>query len=277
MEDTVLFICTGIITLMKKILRLLTTSVFIVLLGTGCSSKKNEKPKVNDKPPVELYADAKIALQSANFEKATEVLEALDSRYPFGPHSDQVQLDLIYAYYKRDETALALASIDRFIRLNPTHEDLDYLYYMRGLTYMATDQQFFQNLFGVDRFNRDPSHSQQAFKDFAFLIKRYPDSQYAADALQRLIFIKDRLARYEVAIAKWYIKREAYIAAINRSKIVLNNYPDTASVEEALEIMVEGYDALGIEEPKDNALAVLKLNFPSNRIVTGPESWNKDA
>jgi len=254
---------------MKKILRLLTTSVFIVLLGTGCSSKKNEKPKVDDKPPMELYTDAKIALESANFEKATEVLEALDSRYPFGPHSDQVQLDLIYVYYKRDETALALASINRFVRLNPTHEDLDYLYYMRGLTYMATDQQFFQNLFGVDRFNRDPSNSQQAFKDFSFLIKRYPDSQYAADALQRLIFIKDRLARYEIAIAKWYIKREAYIAAINRSKIVLNNYSDTASVEEALEIMIEGYDALAIKEPKDNALAVLKLNFPQNRIVTG--------
>lgn len=254
---------------MKKILRLLTTSVFIVLLGTGCSSKKNEKPKVDDKPPMELYTDAKIALESANFEKATEVLEALDSRYPFGPHSDQVQLDLIYVYYKRDETALALASINRFVRLNPTHEDLDYLYYMRGLTYMATDQQFFQNLFGVDRFNRDPSNSQQAFKDFSFLIKRYPDSQYAADALQRLIFIKDRLARYEIAIAKWYIKREAYIAAINRSKIVLNNYSDTASVEEALEIMIEGYDALAIKEPKENALAVLKLNFPQNRIVTG--------
>lgn len=254
---------------MKKILRLLTTSVFIVLLGTGCSSKKNEKPKVDDKPPMELYTDAKIALESANFEKATEVLEALDSRYPFGPHSDQVQLDLIYVYYKRDETALALASINRFVRLNPTHEDLDYIYYLRGLTYMATDQQFFQNLFGVDRFNRDPSNSQQAFKDFSFLIKRYPDSQYAADALQRLIFIKDRLARYEIAIAKWYIKREAYIAAINRSKIVLNNYSDTASVEEALEIMIEGYDALAIKEPKDNALAVLKLNFPENHIVTG--------
>ncbi len=256
---------------MKKILRLITTSIFIVLLGTGCSSKKNEKPKVEDKPPVGLYAEAKILLESANFEKATEVLEALDSRYPFGPHSDQVQLDLIYVYYKRDETALALASINRFIRLNPTHEDLDYLYYMRGLTYMATDQQFFQNLFGIDRFNRDPSHSQQAFKDFAHLIKYYPDSQYAVDALQRLIFIKDRLARYEIAIAKWYIKREAYIAAINRSKTVLNNYPDTASVEDALEIMIAGYDALGIKEPKDNALAVLKLNFPKNRIIRGNE------
>lgn len=261
------FICIGIITLMKKILRLITTSLFIVLLSSGCSSKKSEKPKVDDKPPTELYAEAKTLLESASFEKASEVLEALDSRYPFGPHADQVQLDLIYVYYKRDETALALASIDRFMRLNPIHKDLDYLYYMRALTYMATDQQFFQNLFGIDRFNRDPSYSQHAFKDLAHLIKYYPDSQYAADARLRLIFLKDRLARYEIAIAKWYIKREAYIAAINRSKTVLNNYPDTTSVEEALEIMIKAYDALQIEEPKAHALTVLKLNFPKNKLL----------
>ncbi|WP_019615588.1 outer membrane protein assembly factor BamD [Psychromonas ossibalaenae] len=261
---------------MKKILRLITTSLFIVLISSGCSSKKSEKPKVDDKPPVELYKDAKAASESASHEKAIEVLEALDSRYPFGPHSDQVQLDLIYSYYKRNDTALALANIDRFIRLNPTHKDLDYLYYMRGLTHMATDQQFFQNLFGIDRFNRDPSHSQQAFKDFAHLIKYYPDSQYAADAQLRLIFLKDRLARYEIAIAEWYIEREAYIAAVNRSKTVLNNYPDTTSVENALEIMIEAYDALDIEEPKVNAMTVLKLNFPKNRTVRRYERWNKE-
>lgn len=261
---------------MKKILRLITASLFIVLLGTGCSSKKAEKPKVDDKPPVELYADAKRALESANFEKATEVLEALDSRYPFGPHSDQVQLDLIYAYYKRNETALALASIDRFIRLNPTHSDLDYLYYMRGLTHMAADQHFFQNLFGIERFDRDPGHSLQAFSDFTRVIKYYPDSQYAADARQRIVFIKDRLARYEIAIAQWYIKRKAYIAAINRAKTVLNNYPDTASTEEALVIMIKGYDALGITEPKESALAVLKLNYPDNFVAKLNGVWNAE-
>ena len=245
----------------------------IVFLITGCSSKKSKKPKVPDKPPTELYAEAKKELQSANFEKATEVLEALDSRYPFGPHSDQVQLDLIYTYYKRDETALALANIDRFIRLNPTHQDLDYLYYLRGLTHMATDQQFFQNLFGIDRYNRDPSHSLQAFKDFKHLIKYYPESPYAKDAQLRLVFIKDRLARYEIAIAEWYIEREAFVAAINRAKTVLNNYPDTKSVKDALEIMIEGYGALKLKEPRKNAIAVLKLNYPNSRVVKRSERW----
>ncbi|WP_022941661.1 outer membrane protein assembly factor BamD [Psychromonas hadalis] len=258
---------------MNKILRLLTTSVFIIIFTVGCSSKKNEKPKVDDKAPVELYADASKALESASYEKAIEVLEALDSRYPFGPHSDQVQLDLIYAYYKSNETALALANIDRFMRLNPTHEDLGYLYYLRGLTHMATDQQFFQNMFGIDRYNRDPSHSLQAFKDFNHLIKFYPESQYAVDAQLRMVFIKDRLARYEIAIAKWYIEREAYIAAINRSKLVLNNYPDTKSVEDALGVLIVAYKELGLVEPRENALAVLKLNYPKSRIVKRSERW----
>jgi len=264
---------TGIITLMKKILRLLTTSAFIIFFTVGCSSKKNDAPKVVDKAPVELYIDAKQALESANYEKAAEILEALDSRYPFGPHSDQVQLDLIYAYYKRDETALALANIDRFIRLNPTHKNLDYLYYLRGLTQLATDQHIFQNLFGIERYNRDPSPSLQAFKDFNILIERYPDSQYALDAKQRMVFIKDRLARYEISIAEWYIQRDAYIAAINRSKLVLNNYPNTSSVEDALGIMIVAYDELGLVEPKKNALAVLKLNYPNSRTVRRSERW----
>jgi len=259
---------------MNKILRLITTSFFIAIFIAGCSSKKSSKPKVADKPPVELYQDAALALESANFEKASEVLEALDSRYPFGPHSDQVQLELIYAYYKRGEMALALANIDKFIRLNPTHKDLDYVYYMRGLTNLTVDDQFFQNLFGIDRFNRDQSYSQRAFKDFNQVLKYYPNSEFAKDARQRMIYIKDRVARYEISIAEWYIKREAYIAAINRSKIVLNNYPDTNSVSAALEIMIQAYDELGLEQPKQNALAVLKLNFPDNRVAKRSDGWS---
>lgn len=253
---------------MKNILRLITTALCIVLLSTGCSSNKTEKSNTEDTSPATLYANAKAALDAANFETASELLDDLDNRYPFGPYSDQVQLDLIYAYYKQDEIALALASIDRFIRLNPTHNDLDYLYYMRGLTQMSADKQIFQQLFGIDRFNRDPSSALQAFSDFLRVIKYYPNSQYAADAQQRLIFLKDRLARYEIAIAQWYLKREAYIAAINRSKTVLNNYPDTASTEKALEIMITGYDALNIDKPLENALAVLKLNYPRNALLS---------
>ncbi|TEW56779.1 outer membrane protein assembly factor BamD [Psychromonas sp. RZ22] len=258
---------------MNKILRLITTTFFITILLAGCSSKKNSKPQVPDKPPVELYQDASAALESANYEKASEILEALDSRYPFGPHSEQVQLDLIYSYYKRNEVALTLANIDKFIRLNPTHKDLDYLYYMRGLTNLAGDDQFFQDLFGIDRFNRDQSNSQKAFKDFNQILKYYPESEYAKDARQRMTYIKNRVARYEISIAEWYLKREAYIAAINRSKTVLNNYPDTRSVKDALEIMIQSYKELGLAVPEKNALAVLKLNYPNSIVVRRSERW----
>jgi outer membrane protein assembly factor BamD len=251
---------------MKKILRLITISLCAAFITAGCSSQQ-EKTKIENKPPAELYQDAQRSLQSASFEEAKDVLEALDNRYPFGDHSEQVQMDLIYTYYKLNETALALANIDRFIRLNPTHKDLDYLYYMRGLTNIAADKQLFQDLFGVDRYNRSPEYALQAFKDFNYLITHYKESQYAADAWQRMVFIKNKLARYEIAIAQWYIKREAFVAAINRSKIVLNNYPDTASTETALEIMIDAYDKLGLEQPKKNALAVLKLNYPDNLLV----------
>jgi len=256
---------------MKKILRLIATSLGIVFMATGCSSQ-SEKPKVENKPPVELYQNAQTLLQSASFEKAKDVLEALDNRYPFGEHSDQVQMDLIYTYYKLNDTALALANIDRFIRLNPTHKDLDYLYYMRGLTNMGADKHFFQDLFGIDRYNRDPSYALQAFKDFNTLITHYKDSQYAADAWHRMVFIKNKLAHYEVAIAEWYIKREAYVAAINRAKIVLNNYADTASTEQALEIMIGAYDKLNLEKPKENALAILTLNYPNNALANSTKS-----
>ena len=132
---------------------------------------------------------------------------------------------------------------------------------------------YFQNLYGVDRSDRDQSHSQKAFKAFNKIITEYPQSQYAKDARQRMIFLKGRLARYEISIAEWYLKRDAYVAAINRAKIVLNNYPDTQSVEQALRIMILAYRELDLEVPEQNAMAVLKLNYPDSGEVAREDSW----
>ncbi len=250
---------------MNKHFRLVTAATVAVFLTLGCSSK--EKAKVPDKAPVELYDDAQVALQAGNYSKAADVLEALDARYPFGPHSEQVQLDLIYAYYKSDETAQALANIDRFVRLSPTHQNIDYVYYMRGLANMAADYNTFHSILGIDRYNRDPSHLQSAFRDFNRLLKRYPNSIYAADAQRRMVFIKDSVSRYEIDVAEWYITREAYLAAINRGKYILENFPNTGATERALEIMLEGYEELALEEPKQRTLQVMKQNFPQNSWV----------
>ncbi|WP_116475040.1 outer membrane protein assembly factor BamD [Zobellella maritima] len=241
---------------------MLTLTLAFALVVTGCSSTK--KDLVPDEPPEVLYQDAQKRLQSGNFFRAAELLEAMDSRYPFGPYSNQVQLDLIYAYYKLDDTARALANIDRFIRLNPNHPSVDYAYYMRGLTNMSADYNFIQNLFNIDRADRDPAYARQAFADFRQLLRQYPDSVYAADAQARMIGLKNRLAKHDLTVAQYYIKRGAWLAAANRAKYVVQTYPDTEMMKPALEIMAEAYSTLGLTEMANNAKAVLRANFPNS-------------
>ncbi len=252
--------------LMGKKSHLLMSFALVATLITGCSSTK---PKVPDEPPETLYQKARLKLDVGNYVQATELLEALDSRYPFGAYSNQVQLDLIYAYYKQDDTAQAIANIDRFIRLNPAHKNIDYVFYMRGLTNMAADYNFFQSLFGIGRDDKDPAYARQAFQDFKTLLQNYPNSVYAADARARMIGLKNRLARYDLSVAEYYVKRDALVAAANRAKLIVETYPDTAETEKALEIMVESYDALKMPQLAKHAREVLAKNYPENRLGRG--------
>lgn len=243
---------------MKNSIKLAISLSLALFASTGCSTKT--ALAVPDKPAIELYGMAQQSLQAGNFMSAVETLEALDTRYPFGPHTVQVQLDLIYAYYKNSDTAQALANIDRFIRLNPTHKDIDYVYYMRGLTNMGADYNLFHDLFNIDRSDRDPSYAKAAFNDFTRLIQRYPDSAYVADAQKRAIAVKSRLALYELSAAEYYMKRKAYIAAIQRAQYVLDNFADTESRTGALQVMVKAYDILDQPQLKANAEKILAAN-----------------
>ena len=241
----------------------------IIILAAGCSSSPDEEDiVVGNRSEQALYLDAKEKMKLGNFAAATATLSALDSKYPFGPYSHQIQLDLIYSYYKSGKSTEAIATIDRFTRLNPNHSDVDYALYMRGLTNMETDNNLFQELVGIDRSDRDPTHSREAFEDFRHLIEKFPDSKYAADAQKRMLHIKTRLAKYEIAIARFYMRREAYVAAANRGRYVLEYYSDTSHVQEALEIMVECYDQLNLSELKENALKTLKLNYPNSSFIS---------
>jgi outer membrane protein assembly factor BamD len=250
--------------MLKKSHLLLPLTLFLALLA-GCSS--TEKEKVPDEPPEQLFQQAQEKLDASNYAKAVELLEALDSRYPFGPYSAQVQMDLIYAYYKDGDTAHAIANIDRFLRLNPTHKDVDYVYYMRGLTNMQADYNFFHRTLGIDRADRDPNYARQAFRDFKSVLTRFPNSQYAADSHARMISLKDRLAKYDLAVADYYWRRGAWIAAANRGKDIVENYNDTPAVEPALEIMVKSYDKLSLTELATHARQVLAANYPDNRLL----------
>ncbi|MBA0169478.1 MULTISPECIES: outer membrane protein assembly factor BamD [Pectobacterium] len=239
-------------------MKYLVAAATLSLALAGCSS--NSKDAVPDSPPSEIYANAQQKLQDGNFKAAITQLEALDNRYPFGPYSQQVQLDLIYAYYKSAELPLAQASIDRFLRLNPTHPNVDYVLYMRGLTDMALDDSALQGFFGVDRSDRDPQYARTAFRDFSKLIQGYPNSQYATDANKRLVYLKERLAKYELSVAQYYTKRGAYVAVVNRVEQMLRDYPDTQATKAALPLMENAYRELQLAAQADKVAKVIAAN-----------------
>lgn len=232
------------------------------LLLSACSTSPDEEQiAVRLSTPEQLYQKARNEMAVGNFTTASETLAELDSKYPFGPLALQVQMDLIYTYYKANNAEQALATIDRFMRLNPNHADIDYVIYMRGLINMERDTNIFQELINIDRSDRDPSNSRQAFDDFKQLIQRFPESKYATDAQQRMRYIKDRLAKYEIAVARFYMERKAYIAAANRCQYVIEAYGDTSQVKIALSIMVEAYEQVGLDTLADNARKTLQLNY----------------
>ncbi|MBS0849535.1 outer membrane protein assembly factor BamD [Citrobacter sp. JGM124] len=238
-------------------MKYLVAAATLSLALAGCSSSKDEVP---DSPPSEIYATAQQKLQDGNFKAAITQLEALDNRYPFGPYSQQVQLDLIYAYYKNADLGLAQAAIDRFIRLNPTQQNIDYVLYMRGLTDMALDDSALQGFFGVDRSDRDPQHARDAFNDFSKLVRSYPNSQYAPDAAKRMLFLKDRLAKFQLAVAQFYTKRGAWVAVVNRVDGMLRDYPDTQATRDALPLMENAYRQMQLINEADKVAKIIAAN-----------------
>jgi outer membrane protein assembly factor BamD len=246
-------------------LKVMLVALFISL--SGCSSSQNEIEKVPDKSAQALFTDARDALDSGLYQKAIQILSAIDSRFPFGPISHQVQLDLLYAYYKTGNAEQGVALAERFLRLNPDHPNIDYVYYMKALINIDTEENLFQDLAGIDRSDRDPTASKSAFNDLRTIVDQYPDSKYGADARKRMIAIKSRLAKYELAVAKFYFKREAFVSSANRGRYIVEYYSPSAEVEEALMIMVESYDRLGLKKLKTNAKQVLAANYPDNALV----------
>lgn len=237
--------------------KVIAISIVLVLVS-ACSSKQ-----LSESSEQELYEAAKKSIKLRNFPQATLALEELETRFPFGKYAEQAQLDLIYARYSGLDLEGSILAADRFIRLNPQSPNVDYAYYVRGIANyhldMGVSAQYFTS---VDISSRDPGHMRLAFRDFSELLMRYPDSVYAADAQQRMIAIRNRLAAYELHAARYYIKRQAYLAAVNRAAQVVKDFPATPSVEEALVMMVTIYRHLGLDSQADDALNVLKTNYP---------------
>ncbi len=245
----------------KSFLSLLFASC-VALAVTGCTSGGGDnKDLVPELQPTELYQYAQSYMSTGDYGGAIQYLEAIDSRYPFGSLTDQVQLDLIYCYYKSRQPEKTSAAISRYLRLNPTSQFTDYVLYMRGLNEVQLHADMIQDFLHLDRSQKDPAHYYEAMKCFRELIERYPNSGYVKDAHQRILYIRDQLAQRELAIARYYMNRGAYLSSIRHCQSILYSFRETEHLQEALEMMVEGYEKLGLPLPAQNTQAVLTQSF----------------
>jgi outer membrane protein assembly factor BamD len=215
--------------------------------------------------PETLYKRAHNAMMSGDFRGAVRYYEALEARYPFSDLARQARLDIIYSYYKAHEAESAVDAADQFIRENPTHVRVDYAMYVKGLVYFERSPNFLERWFNTELTERPPADARRSFQAFQALIERYPDSEYAHDARKRMIFLRNRLAEYEVHVADYYLRRQAWVAAIARSRYCIENYDGAPAVRDALEIMISAYEGLGLKDLAERSQEVYALNYPGER------------
>ncbi|MFZ9407890.1 MAG: outer membrane protein assembly factor BamD [Burkholderiaceae bacterium] len=253
-----------------RLSRVLAPSVMIVAL-TGCSlfDKANADP-AERMSAQQLYAEARSELDSKRFDTAVKALAKLEARFPFGIWAQQAQLDTAYAHYKLGDRVQALVAIERFIRLNPSSELLDYAWYLKGLINFNEDQGILANLGGQDLSERDPRAARESFEAFKLVVTRFPESRYADDSRARMTYLVNALAGSEVHIARYYFTRGAYLAAVNRAQAVVAQYQTSPAVEEALAILVRSYDKLGMDTQRQDAERILKANFPKSTMLSRP-------
>jgi outer membrane protein assembly factor BamD len=214
--------------------------------------------------PEQIYARAHKSLVAQNYENAIRVYEALEARYPFSDSARQGRLDLMYAYYKNGETESAVDAADTFIRENPTHPRVDYAHYIKGLVYFEAAPNIVERLFNVDQSQRPPSEARNSFAAFQAVVQQHPRSEYAHDARRRMIYLRNRLADYETGVARYYLKRGAYVGALARAKYTIEAYDGAPAVREALLIMVDSYRALDMPDLAQQAERVYAQNFPED-------------
>lgn len=239
-------------------------------LLSGCGLfGSNEKDETTGWSAQKLYGEAKDAMEAKSYDKAIKYLEKLEARYPYGRFAQQAQIDIAYAYWKDGQRASAIAACDRFIKLYPNHANVDYAYYLKGLVNFNEGGGILSVIDTPDMTERDSKGSREAFDSFKELVNRFPDSKYAEDARARMRYLVNSLAQYEVHVARYYMKRGAYVAAANRAQFAVQNYPQAPALEEAVFIMVKAYDALGMTDLRDASDRVMRKNFPESKYLTG--------
>jgi outer membrane protein assembly factor BamD len=234
----------------------------ILAVLSACAGNEEAYDAVQDLQ--DAYDEAQTSIQNGNYRRGIPILEAIQARYPFSDIARQIQLDLMYAYYKSGAPELAIEAADTFIRENPIHPRVDYALYIEGLSYFDDDPGVLERWFRKDTNKRPPKDVEQAYQAFRRLVERYPASEYAPDAQQRMVYLKNRLAAYENSVADYYLRRGAYVAAANRAKSALETYNGADSNAQSLRIMIAAYEELGMNDLAADAQRVLELNFPDS-------------
>ena len=237
-------------------------SVVFAILLAACAGGGDSGDPTRNLSEAELYRQAKEALDEGDFETAIDYYGKLGARFPFGDYAEQGQLDLVYAYYRFKEPESAIEEAERFIEFNPRHPEVAYAHYIKGLVNYNRRYGWFDGWLRTDRAERDTSELAASFDAFGTLVEKFPDSRYTPDSRKRMIDLRDTLARHELAVAKFYVGREAWVAAAKRAENVVSGFPSSPSVAPALEIMVRAYGEIGLDGLAADARRVLEVNFP---------------
>ena len=244
------------------------------LLISGCASDGN-KDETDGWSETKLYSEATEKLKDNDFAKCGTYFEKLEARFPFGPYSQQAQINAAYCYWKASEQAQALVAVDRFIKLHQGSPNLDYAFYLKGLITFNDDLGFLGKFTGQDLSERDPKAAREAFEAFKVVVDRFPNSKYAPDALDRMRYIVNSLAEADVIVARYYFQRGAYLAAANRAQLVLKDYDRAPAVEEALYILIKSYERLGMTDLSADGVRVFQLNFPDSQMLANGQRAKK--
>lgn len=269
-------------------IRLILLLVIISFITSGCSVISSWLPEEVDKTKSwsasKLYAEAKANLAEGDYKMAIELYEKLEARYPHGVYAQQAQLETAYAYYKYEEPESAIAAADRFIKLHPRHANVDYAYYLRGLIVFPARKSVFEFIFPQDESKRDPNSSLDSFNYYNELVQKFPNSKYTKDALIRMRYLRNKVSKHELHVAKYYMRRQAYIAAVDRASYVVEHYQQTPAVSDALLLMVDAYTKLDQPQLAQDAQRVYDANkhkfhkdvfYEEESVIPGIPEWIK--
>ena len=250
-------------------------AVALALALSGCGMFSDRKDSRKDWTATEFYQAAKEELDNKNWDAAIKLYEQLESKFPYGRFAQQAQLEVAYAYYKQGETAQAISAVDKFLKLHPNHPNVDYALYLKALVNFKEDLGPLAKLIAQDLADRDPKAARESFEGFKELVTRFPESRYAEDSRERMAYLVEALARHEIHVARYYLSRGAYLAAANRAQDAITRFPNSALHREALDVMIEAYDRMGMTELREDARRVLAKNFPADRMAKEGENRSK--